>query len=127
MFITPHQIKNDKFKKGECYDFTFEYEEHKLIFLGLNFADEPPVFDTILNFLHYCSDTDQDDSNEIISLYFHHCNDYGEPINKDCHFNLIGEWSAEKKCYDFPRIESCSLYEPKKKQNILSLLAQETQ
>ena len=127
MFITLQQIKDNKFSKGDCYDFTFEYEEHKLIFLGMNFVDEPPVFDTLLNFLHYCRDTEQDDKNEVVSLYLHYCNEYGEPIKKGSLFNLIGEWNDERKGYHFPRIEKCSRFEPQKKSSILSLLAQETQ
>ena len=125
MLISLHQIKNDKFKKGNCYSFTFEYEEHRLLFLGMNFEDEPPVFETILDFLHYCEDTEQDGKNEIISLYFHYCNEYGEPINTETYFNLIGKWCDERKCYIFPRIEDCSEFEPTKKKNILSQLAQE--
>lgn len=127
MVITLQQIRNNKFKRGDCYNTTFEYEDHKLTFIGMNFEDEPPVFETILDFLHYCSDTEQNDKNEIISLYFHYCNDYGEPMKKDSLFNLIGEWDNERKCYLFPRIESCEEYIPKKKQTILSLLSQKTQ
>ena len=126
-FNQAKQIRDNKFKKRHCYDFTFEYEDHKLIFLGLNFVDEPPVFDTVLDFLHYCSDTEQDDKNEVISIYFQYCNKYGEPIKKDCHFNLVGEWNDGRKGYHFPRIEKCSEFEPQKKQGILSQLVQETQ
>ena len=114
MFLTIQQITADFFKQGDCYNTAFEYEEHSLIFLGVNFENEYPVFDTVFNFIDYCYDRDKQQAvYHNLSLYFHYCDIYGEPINTDTHFNIVCSFDTDRNCYLIPRIDWFKQFEPK--------------